>query len=148
MSASERGVYISLIVGYYEYGPLPANLHVLAKLLALNRRTLAQFVQKYTSSALVQHVGHKIALPKCNGIIEATSHVTQIERKNRENRYIKKEEQGEQPQNKQNDPPETPELPPDGYSAADGCTWKNFADKANLPPEVEKILLERRKRPQ
>jgi len=87
MSAADRGVYISLIAAYHQYGPLPANMLVLAKLLVIDRRTLAQFIQKWPDLALVEQELNKIILPKCNRIIEgvfAASHKKErIERKER-----------------------------------------------------------------
>jgi hypothetical protein len=32
------------------------------------------------------------------------------------------------------------DLAPDGYSAIDGCNWKNWADKKRFPDEIEKLL--------
>jgi hypothetical protein len=101
MSATERGVYISLMAAYHQYGPLPSNRLMLARLLQIDYRTIAKWLQKwanlvvseqsspvgYGRETLTDNKNVKLTLPKFNDFCELQnkpSHKKErIERKER-----------------------------------------------------------------
>lgn len=48
MNDSQRGIYIQILMGYHQYGPLPADPWSLSKLLHLNYHSTVRWLQKYS----------------------------------------------------------------------------------------------------
>ncbi len=70
MSATERGIYISLIVGYHTFGPLPADKWRLAKLLSLDYRSTVRWLQKYSELAVLSQLRDSYIIPKFNELAD------------------------------------------------------------------------------